>query len=458
MDQRTAPHNLEAERAVLGSIIIENARLDDAAAILDAGMWYRVSHRLVWLAMLALQDRKVGIDLVTLREQLERASQLEDAGGPAYIASLIDGVPRSTNLEHYAQIVRDKYQLRQLIRASVDNLNAAYEDGGSAEEIIDLALARIARVGEAATELDFEGAYDWMTRAASEVQKRLEDPREVTGVSSGIVALDRHTRGFQGSALYYVGARPGVGKSAFGLQVGLHAARSGVHTLYASLEMSKLELAIRAVAIESQVDAFRLSTGHITPYEQQRAAAAWSRIAEMPFKIGDAHNLTAPRLRAMIRRLHSRERVGLVIVDYIQLLKDTEKHFNRNSELEAISRAFKTLSIDLNLPIVVLSQLSRPPKDHKGPPPLPRLTDLRDSGALEQDADAVLMLHRYPVKEDASTDTEDGCIVVAKQRSGPTGMVKMHFIGPTTTWKERSSPPPLEKQQEFPDAAPWEAP
>jgi replicative DNA helicase len=457
VSDRPLPQNLEAERAVLGAVLVDNDRFDDAAAILDASMWYREAHRQVWIAMSAIRDRKIGLDLVTLREHLTNSGKIDDVGGAAYVASLVDGVPRSTNVEYYASIVRDKAQLRRLIRVSTENIEAGFTAEDSADEVIDLALARLASVGELAQQVEFESSYDWMTRTANAVIKRLEDPRDVTGVESGVIQLDRHTRGFQPGALYYIGARPGVGKSALALQIGLHAAKTGVSVMYTSLEMSKEELGLRAVAIEAQVDAFRLATGRISSYEQQRAAAAWDRISGLPFFIADAHNLTAPRIRALTRRMHTRQGIRLAIVDYMQLLKDSEKHFSRNAELEAISRGFKTLSLDLGIPMLVLSQLSRPPKEHKGPPPRPRLTDLRDSGALEQDADAVLLLHRTPFKDDADSDVEDAEILIAKQRSGPVGLVKMHFIGPITYWKERSIPA-AEEQVPLPDAAPWEQP
>jgi replicative DNA helicase len=449
------PHSLEAERAVLGAVIFENDSFDTAASLIDASMFWRDAHRRVWTTISGLRDKKVGVDLVTLVEDLKRTNELDEVGGPSYVASLIDNT-YATNIEHYANIIRDKAMLRRVIRASHENIRSAQESQATADEVVDKAISRIAQVGEQTQRVEFEDAHSWMVGVSTKIAERIDDPRHVTGVSSGIYKLDEHTRGFQPGSLVYVGARPGVGKSAFALQIGLYAAQHGFRTLYFSLEMSKEELGIRAVALEANVDAFRLATGHVSQYEQQLAAAAWSRIAEWPFEIADTHHITAPRLRAMVRRKHARDPVHLVIVDYIQLLKDGESHFSRNSELEAISRGFKTLSLDLGIPLVVLSQLSRPGKEHRGPAPRPRLTDLRDSGALEQDADTVVLLHRLPVKEEDAGNVEDAEIIIAKQRSGPVGMVNMHFIGTTTRWKERVITTP-EKQQPLEDREdqPW---
>lgn len=453
--ERTLPHNLEAERAVLGSILIENARLDDAAALVDGSMFFRKAHTEIWLALLALQERKIEYDLITLRDELERRQKLEDVGGAAYVSALVDGVPRSTNVDHYAQIVRDKAHLRRLIKVSSEVIEGAFTADVPAEDMIDLAIQRTAALGDGASQVEFETAETWMASTAEVITARIQDPRDVTGVETSVVKLDLLTRGFQPGSLYYVGARPAVGKSALALQMALHAAKNGIGVVYVSLEMSKQQLGNRAVALEAQVNAFKLSTGKIDEWEQRRVAAAWSRISGWPFYIIDAHNLTPARIRAMIRRMVARNGIRLAVVDYMQLLHDTERHQSRNHELEAISRGFKTMSLDLGISSIVLSQLSRPHKDHKGPPPIPRLTDLRDSGALEQDADGVFLLHRFPLKDDADTDTEDGLIIVAKQREGPNGLCKMHFIGSLTLWKERSIPAP-EQQQELPSAAPWE--
>lgn len=438
---RTLPHNLEAERSVLGAILIDNATFNEASAALTAPMFFRDGHQRIFRAMTALAERQQPIDLTTLKEELELRKDLEEVGGPAYVASLVDGVPRSTNVAYYAAIVRDKAKLRKLIFAANKILGEAYESDQQADQVLDAAEQTVMAVGSAVLAGDFVLAEDWMRETYTQIEKADLDKRIVTGIPSGIDTLDKMTRGFQRSDLIYLGARPSSGKTALALQLALEASK---HTMtgFISLEMSRRVVGMRAVALEGRIDAFRLMTGHLSEWEMKRAGEALNAIGARRLAIDDATGSSATQLRAKARRFASRYGLGMLFIDYMQLVHDTVDAENRNQELSKISWGWKSLARELDIPVFVLSQLSRGvTKDNRRP----QVSDLRDSGSLEQDADLVLLLYRPHQGESGKfQDGEEAEIIVGKQRNGPIGPVRLQWIG------EQMRFGPLEEQASEP--------
>jgi replicative DNA helicase len=439
--ERVLPHNLEAERSVLGAVLIDNQAFPFALATVSGGMFYRDAHRRLFEAIGRLEAKRVPMELVTLREELTRAGELDEVGGPAYVASLVDGVPHATNVEYYARIVREKWQLRQLIFASNKILARAYEASDEASAILDGAERDILGIGRASARGDFVLASDWFLEVATAINLAADTRQVVTGVPSGLPTLDRMTRGFQPADLIYLGARPSTGKTSLALQLALEASRH-VMTGFVSMEMSRKVVGFRAVALEAAVDAYRLMTGHLNDLEQQRVGAALARLGERRLAIDDSSGQTATGLRGKVRRLAQRYGLGACFIDYMQLLRDGGREAeNRNQELSAISASLKDLARELDLPIVVLSQLSRDMEKQGNR--RPRVSDLRDSGALEQDADVVLMLWRPKQHEENQhyTDGEPAELIVGKQRNGPTGVVKLQWRGEQMRFAEEAEEP-----------------
>jgi replicative DNA helicase len=434
MDTRVLPHSIDAEKSVLGALLVDDALFDTAAGVLTAQHFFRDAHREIWKAFVSLREQSKPIDLPLVVEELKIRQTLDRCDGPAYVSSLMNGVPRSTNVEHYAQVVREKALLRDLILAANGMLAEAYAEGEHADTILDKAEQAVMAVGSATAQADFVLADDWMRDTYRLVEKAATDKRVVTGVPSGIGSMDVLTRGWQNGDLIYLGARPSSGKTALALQLALEASK---HTMtgFISLEMSRQMIGMRAVALEARVDAFRLMTGHLSDHELRQAGAAMESLGVRRFAIDDASGSTATQLRAKARRFASKYGLGMLFVDYMQLVHDTSvKGENRNQELSKISWGWKSLARDLNIPVFVLSQLSRNnDKENRRP----KLSDLRDSGSLEQDADLVLLLYRPQQADGTFQDGEEAEIIIAKQRSGPIGPVKMQWVGQQMRFQEQ---------------------
>lgn len=427
MAERVLPHSLEAERAVIGGLLVDDSLFDLAAGIVSPAHFYRDAHQRVWRAIVAVRAANMAIDLVTVAEELQRRGELDEVGGPAYVASLVDNVPRASNVEYYARIVRDKAVLRRLIFSANRIVTDAYEAEQAPDVLVDQAERLIMDVGTAAvTGGDFVLADDWMRETSAQVEKAALAKRIVTGIPSGIPKLDRWTRGWQDSDLIYLGARPSAGKTSLALQLALEASKHAM-TGFVSLEMSRRVVGMRAVAMEARVDAFRLMTGHLGGAEMDQVSRAMVAIAERRLAIDDATGLTGTQLRAKVRRLASRYGLDIVFIDYMQLLQDDSGAENRNLELSRISASLKGLARELDIPVFVLSQLARASARENR---RPQASDLRDSGSLEQDADIVLLLHR-PNQTDTARfeDDETAELIIAKQRNGPTGLVPLKWLG-----------------------------
>src|SRR5687767_2553735 len=428
--ERTLPHNLEAERSVLGAILVHNDAFNLAAQVIDAADFYRDAHRRIFDKMVALSERGQAIDFVTLKEELARGGDLDEVGGPAYVASLADGVPRATNVEYYARIVKEKATLRNLIYAANKILSNAYEADQESDLILDEAESAIFSVADDRLKAGFVPMRDLVKESFPKIELLFEQKRLITGVPTGFVDLDEMTRGFQGGDLVIIAARPSMGKTSLVLNIAQYVSLQqdqGAVGVF-SLEMSKESLFLRLLTSEAQIDSHRLMSGAIGQRDYGRISHALETLSAMRLHIDDTAGIGVMEMRAKARRLQAEHGLSLLVVDYIQLMSGRGRFENRTLELAAISRSLKGLAKELHVPIVVLSQLSRAPEarsDHR-----PQLSDLRESGALEQDADVVVLIYRDDVynKDPNSPDAGTAELILAKQRNGPTGVVRLAFL------------------------------
>jgi replicative DNA helicase len=432
--ERILPHNLEAERSVLGAILIQNDTYNVAAQLVRPEDFYRDAHRRIFDKIIALSERGQAVDFVTLKEELGRAGELDTVGGPAYIASLVDGVPRAINVEHYAKIVKEKAVLRNLISAANAILSDAYEADQDAAEILDRAEHSIFEIAEGRIRSGFVSLYDIAETAAESIQKAHEEKKLITGVPTGFSDLDNLTSGFQRGDLIIVAARPSMGKTSLVLNMAQHVGTRTDHTVGVfSLEMSREQLFLRMLSSEAQIDGHALRTGFLRSDDWGRLTEALGVLGQAKIFIDDTPSIGVLEMRAKSRRLAAEHGLHLLVVDYIQLMQGRGRFDNRTQELGAISRALKGLAKELNVPVVVVSQLSRAPEarsDHR-----PQLSDLRESGALEQDADVVVLIYREDrYKPEAGNDSVAE-IIVAKQRNGPTDTVRLAFIKERTRFE-----------------------
>jgi replicative DNA helicase len=427
--ERTLPHNLEAERSVLGAILVHNDAFNLAAQIIDSRDFYRDAHRRIFDRMIALNERHDAIDFVTLKEELARNSELDEVGGPAYVASLADGVPRATNVEYYARIVKEKSTLRNLIYAATKIVTNAYEADQESDVILDEAESAIFAVADDRLKAGFVSMRDLVKDSFPKIELLFEQKRLITGVPTGFVDIDEMTRGLQAGDLVIVAARPSMGKTSLVLNIAQYVASLGDQVVgFFSLEMSKESLFLRLLTSEAQIDGHRLMSGAIGGNDYHRISHALEKLNSMKLFIDDTANIGVLEMRAKSRRLQAEHGLSLLVVDYIQLMSGRGRFENRTLELASISRSLKGLAKELNVPIIVLSQLSRAPEsrsDHR-----PQLSDLRESGALEQDADVVVLIYRDDVynRDPNSPDAGTAELILAKQRNGPTGVVKLAFL------------------------------
>jgi replicative DNA helicase len=428
---RTLPHNLEAERSVLGAILLHNDAFNLAAEVIDSGDFFRDAHRRIFDKMVILADRGDAIDLVTLKEELGRTGELEEVGGPAYIAALVDGVPRSTNVEQYARIIKEKATLRNLIFSANKILATAYEAEEEADVILDQAEHAIFAIADDKVRDGFVSMRD-LAQSSLDTIERLHARKElITGVPTGFADLDEMTSGFQSSDLVIVAARPSMGKTSLVLNIAQHVGTKTDMTVgLFSLEMSKEQLFLRMLTSEARIDAHRLRRGSLGERDWGKLSHAIGALSESKIFIDDTPSIGVLEMRAKCRRLAAAHGLHLIVVDYIQLMQGRGRFENRTLELASISRALKGLAKELNVPLVVLSQLSRAPEsrsDHR-----PQLSDLRESGALEQDADVVIFIYRedqYADRSQPAADTQGTAeLIIGKQRNGPTGVVRLAFL------------------------------
>ena len=424
---RALPHNLEAERCVLGSILINNSAFDVAAEFVKADDFYRDAHRRVFERIAGLSERGQAIDLVTLREALDRAGDLEPAGGPAYISTLADGVPRSTNVVHYAQIVKEKATLRNLIKSASKIVSSAYAADDDADVVLDRAQQEIFAIAEDRIHSGFVSMEQLVKDGFETVERIQAQQGLVTGVPTGFADIDGLTAGLQPADLVIVAARPSMGKTAFALNVGLHVGTREERTVgIFSLEMAKEQIFLRMLTAEADVDAHRLRTGMLGESDWSGLSAALGRLGQARVFVDDTPAIGVLEMRAKSRLLKETHGLDLVIIDYIQLMQGRGRFENRTQELASISRSLKGLAKELNVPVVALSQLSRAPESRADR--RPQLSDLRESGALEQDADVVMFIFREEMYDEKPENSGLAEVIIGKQRNGPTGTVKLAFL------------------------------
>src|SRR5919206_1479861 len=426
--ERTLPHNLEAERSVLGAILLHNDAFNLAAEAIDAHDFFRDAHRRIFDKMVALAERGGAIDLVTLKEELGRSGDLDEVGGPAYIAALVDGVPRSTNVEHYARIIKEKATLRNLIFSANKIVASAYDAEEEADLILDQAEHAIFAIADKKVRDGFVSLRDLAQGSLETIEKLSARKELVTGVPTGFTDLDEMTSGLQSGDLVIVAARPSMGKTSLVLNMAQHVGTKTDMTVgFFSLEMSKEQLFMRMLTSEARIDAHRFRTGYLSEKDYGRLSQALGTLAEARVFIDDTASIGVLEMRAKARRLKAEHGLHLLIIDYIQLMQGRGRFENRQQELSSISRSLKGLAKELGVPIIALSQLSRAAEtrsDHR-----PQLSDLRESGALEQDADVVMFIYREDQYADKNAPPSDATgiaeLIIAKQRNGPTGIVKL---------------------------------
>ncbi len=437
---RIPPHSVEAESSVLGGLLLDNGAWDRVSDLLQESDFYRFEHRMVFAAIGALINLSRPADVITVFEQLLGHGKAEEIGGLAYLNSLAQYVPSAGNIRRYAEIVRERAILRKLVSASDEiSTNAFNPKGRPVASILDEAEQKIFNIGEegARTKQGFQGMDTLVVALLDRVQEMADNPNDVTGVPTGFYDLDRLTAGFQAGDLIVLAARPSMGKTALAINIAEHVAlNEGLPVAVFSMEMGAAQLAVRIVGSIGRIDQSHLRTGKLTDEEWPRLTEAIEKLRTISLHIDETAGLTSSELRANARRLSRKcGKLGLIVVDYLQLMSGSSSDGeNRATELGEISRGLKMLAKELQCPVMALSQLNRSVESR--PDKRPMMSDLRESGAIEQDADIIMFIYRdeYYTK-DACKEPGVAEVIIAKQRNGPTGMVKLAFLKPITKFE-----------------------
>ena len=444
---RQPPYSEDAEQAVLSAMLMDQDAIVRAAELVDDSMFYAERHRRIFRAMVAITERGSVVDPLTLSEELGRKGELEAAGGKDYIGYLVDAVPTAANVEYHAEIVREKAVLRQLIQVSTQIVHDAFSGMSTAGELLDLAEQRIFHVSQQRKPDGFTRIKELLWPTMERIEALQRGGKTITGVASGFNDLDEMTSGFQPADLVIVAARPSMGKTAFCLNIAQHAAIDEQRKVaFFSLEMSKESLVQRMLTSEARVDSQRLRRGLLRDDEFPMLARAAGILSSAPVWIDDTPGITLLEMRSKARRLKADNGLDMVIVDYLQLMQGPSNAESRQQEVSQISRGLKALAKELNIPVIALSQLSRAPEQRTGDH-RPQLSDLRESGAIEQDADLIMFLFRQemydgPTDKDGNSIEGKAELIVGKQRNGPTGTVNLHFYKQYTrfaNWSPRQT-------------------
>ena len=424
---RSMPQSIEAEQSVIGSMIIDKGAIAKVAEKLNEDDFYRDGHKVIYKAIIEMYKNDMAVDLVTLLEYLKSTDQLDKAGGVTYITEVSSSVPSTANLSSYMKIVEEKSTLRKLIKSATNIIEDSYNKQGEVESVLDKAQKKIFDISEKKSSNDFEPLSVVLERGFLEIERLFNNRGEITGVGSGFKDLDAKTSGFQKGDMVLIAARPSMGKTTFALNIAEYAAlREGKSVVIFSLEMSKEQLAYKLLCSEANVDLLKLRTGALEDKDWENIARATGPLSKARVYIDDTAGVSVMEMRSKCRRLKMEYGIDLIMIDYLQLMSGSSSE-NRQQEVSEISRSIKALAKEMECPVIALSQLSRAPEqraDHR-----PMLSDLRESGSIEQDADVVMFLYRDEYYNRETEDKNTAECIIAKQRNGPVGTVKLAFLG-----------------------------
>ncbi|MGL4772147.1 MAG: replicative DNA helicase [Clostridium sp.] len=426
---RSLPHSIEAEQSVIGSMIIDKTCIAQVAEKLEENDFYRDGHKVIFKAIVEMYKKDMAVDLVTLLEYLKSNDSLERAGGITYITEVSSSVPTTANLESYAKIVEDKSTLRKLIKSATKIIEESYNNQGEVDDVVDQAQKKVFDISEKKSSSDFEVLADVLERGFVEIERLCNNKGGITGVGSGFRDLDEKTSGFQKGDMVLIAARPSMGKTTFALNITENAAlRQGKRVVVFSLEMPREQLAYKLLCSEANVDMLRLRTGNLDDKDWENIARATGPLSKAKIFIDDTAGVTVMEMRNKCRRLRMEQgKIDMIMIDYLQLMSGSSGSDNRQQEVSEISRSIKALAKEMECPVIALSQLSRAPEqraDHR-----PMLSDLRESGSIEQDADVVMFLYRDEYYNKETEEKNVGECIIAKQRNGPVGTVKLAWLG-----------------------------
>jgi len=435
--QKVPPHSVQAEQSLLGGLLLDNRAWDQIADILSGPDFYRREHRLVFSAIDALIERGDPCDVITLSEWLESNDQLDDVGGLAYLGTLAKDTPSAANIRAYANIVRDNSVLRQLADVGTEIANSAYyTEGRDTPSLLDNAEKLVFRITDQGVTrgAGFHNIKDLLARAVDRIDTLFHQDNPLTGVSTGFTEVDEMTAGLQSSDLVIVAGRPSMGKTSFAMNIAEHAAiKDNVPVAVFSMEMPGEQLAMRLMSSLGRIDQTKVRTGKLDDDDWPRLTSAVSILSKAPLFIDDTPALSPTELRARARRLKREHNLGLIVIDYLQLMQVPGSNENRTGEISEISRSLKALAKELEVPVIALSQLNRSLEQR--PNKRPVMSDLRESGAIEQDADVIMFIYRDEVYDEDSPDKGTAEIIISKQRNGPIGMRRLTFLGQHTRFE-----------------------
>jgi replicative DNA helicase len=450
--RKVPPQSIEAEMSILGGVLLDNEAINRCLELIEADDFYRESHRKIFRAMIDLSNRSEPCDLITLTDMLKRKGELEEVGGGAYLATLVDYVPTAANIAYYCRIVKEKSVTRRLITAATDIVTRGYDEETTVDELLDGAQKTIFEISENKLRPAFTPVGTILKDTFKRIETLYEKKEHVTGVPTGFYDLDKMTAGFQPGDLIIIAGRPSMGKTAFSLNIAQYAAANTDPPLPVavfSLEMSKESLVMRLLCSESRVDASRLRTGHLVDTDWHKLTHGADKLAKARLYIDDTPAIPVLEMRAKARRLKAENGLGMIVVDYLQLMRGSSQE-SRQQEISEISRSLKALAKELDVPVVALSQLNRSLESRTDKRPM--MSDLRESGAIEQDADVIMFVYRDAVYCDDCKKRDGSCtkghekdaeIIIGKQRNGPIGSVNLLFNGEFTKFEN------LEKHHDY---------
>ena len=426
---RIPPHDIEAEQAVLGSMLVDKDAVIAGLEVLKEDDFYREDNKAVFAAISSLYSKSEPVDLITVKKELAENGSFERIGGMEFIASLPGKVPTTTNVDRYIKIVIEESMRRKLIQTSNELISLGYDDTEETERIIDLAEKRVMELSQSGSNNGYSSIKDVLVSTFDELEKLFNQKGKISGITTGFAGIDRLTSGLHNSDLNIIAARPAMGKSALAINIATNAAKSGVPTIIFNLEMSKEQVVNRILASEAMVDGNKLRTGQLNDNDWMKLASASGILSDTPIYIDDTPGISIMEIRTKCRKLKIERNIGLVVIDYLQLVAASgKKNASREQEISEISRSLKILAKELNVPVIALSQLSRS-AEKRQEDKRPMLSDLRESGAIEQDADIVMFIYREDYYHPDTTEKNIAEIIFAKHRGGSTGTVKLSWLG-----------------------------